>query len=77
MGKSTLIYLKLKKLQENSLQIYSKLKNRHIFIVNNNLNVSYLCLNIQRQIAWVCAYYNFYLINYIFTLIQSQICTNL
>ena len=39
MSKSSLLYLKLKKLQEYLPQIYPKLKNRNIATVNVNLNV--------------------------------------
>ena len=39
MGKSTLIYLKLSKLQKYLPQIYSKVLNRNIEKANNNLNV--------------------------------------
>ena len=36
------MYLKLRKLQKNWTQIYSKLKNRNVDTVNNNINVSSL-----------------------------------
>ena len=39
MDKSTIIYLKLKKLQWVYPQIYSKLKNRNVVTVHINFNV--------------------------------------
>ena len=39
VGKSSLIYLKLRKLQEYLPQIYSKLKNRNVATANININV--------------------------------------
>ena len=40
MGESTLIHLKLRKLQKYLLQTRSKLMNRNIATANINLNVS-------------------------------------
>ena len=42
MGKFTLMYLNLRKLQKNRPEINSKLKNRNVVTVNINVNVSSL-----------------------------------
>ena len=42
MSNSTLMYLKLRKLQKNWSQIYTKLKNRNVFAFNIYLNASSL-----------------------------------
>ena len=50
MGKSKLINInifEIKKLLENSLQYYSKLMNRHIILVNINLNASSMIQNLM------------------------------